>query len=147
MPHKSLHHTQNNYKNKSLNMSILKDLKAVIIADGKIDADEVSQIKKIIYEDGSIDTAEADFLFDLNDNCHGADNHASWSTLFVDAICSYLLEDEKSPGVIDKKEAEWLLGKIQGDGKLDANEKKLLKKLASNAKSMPDNLKQYIEKN
>lgn len=126
-------------------MSTLKDLKQSIIADGRIDADEVAQIKKVIYQDGGIDAAEADFLFDLNDICSGKDNDASWSTLFVDAICSYLLGDERSPGEIDKKEAEWLLGKIQSDGQLDANEEKLLKKLISIAKSMPDNLREYIE--
>jgi hypothetical protein len=126
-------------------MSTLKDLKESVIADGKIDADEVAQIKKVIYQDGGIDTTEADFLFDLNDICSGKDNDASWSALFVDAICSYLLDDERSPGEIDKNEAEWLLSKIQGDGKLDANEQKLLTKLVSVAKSMPDNLREYIE--
>ena len=128
-------------------MSTLNDLKKAILADGKIDAAEVAEIKKVIYEDGSIDAAEANFLFALNDKCSGAKNHSSWTTLFVDAICSYLLEDEKSPGEVDKKEASWLLKKIQGDGKLDATEKKLLKKLAASAKSMPDNLKSFIDKN
>lgn len=128
-------------------MSILNDLKASIIADGKIDAAEVAQIKKVIYQDGGIDTAEADFLFELNNICSGKSNDALWSTLFVDAICSYLLEDEKSPGEIDTNEAEWLLDKIQSDGKLDNNEKKLLEKLATTAKSMPDNLRKFIESN
>jgi hypothetical protein len=128
-------------------MSTLKALKTSILTDGKIDADEVSQIKKVIYADGSIDAEEANFLFDLNDKCSGADNHPSWSTLFVDAICSYLLDDEKSPGEIDKKEAEWLLSKIQSDDKLDATELKLLKKLASTAKSIPENLKKYMKDN
>lgn len=126
-------------------MSMLKDLKESIIADGKIDAAEVAQIKEIIYQDGGIDTAEADFLFDLNDICSGKSNDALWSTLFVDAICSYLLDDEKSPGEIDAKEADWLLGKIQSDGKLDVNEQLILKKLADTAKSMPENLRKYIE--
>jgi len=126
-------------------MSTLKDLKESIIADGKIDADEVAQIKKVIYQDGCINATEADFLFDLNDICSGKDNDASWSVLFVDAICSYLLDDERSPGEIDKQEAEWLLSKIQGDGKLDANEQKLLTKLVSVAKLIPDNLREYIE--
>lgn len=126
-------------------MSILKDLKESIIADGKIDAAEVAQIKKVIYQDGGIDRAEADFLFELNDICAGKPNDALWSTLFVDAICSYLLDDEKSPGEIDAKEADWLLSKIQSDGKLDANEQMILKKLSHTAKSMPDNLREYIE--
>ena len=87
-------------------MANLTNLKKSILADGKIDAAEVAEIKKVIYEDGKIDSAEANFLFALNDGCSGAKNHSSWATLFVDAICSYLLEDEKSPGEVDKKEAD-----------------------------------------
>lgn len=128
-------------------MANLTELKKSILADGKIDASEVAEIKKVIYADGKIDTDEANFLFDLNDGCSGAENDVSWSTLFVDAICSYLLEDDKSPSEIDNNESKWLLEKIQGDGKLDDTEKKLLKKLSTEAKSMPTDLKEFITKN
>lgn len=128
-------------------MANLTELKKSILTDGKIDANEVAEIKKVIYADGKIDTAEANFLFDLNDGCSDANNDESWSTLFVEAISSYLLEDENSPGEIDNKEASWLLEKVQGDGKLDATEKKLLQKLATEAKSMPDDLKVFIANN
>ena len=128
-------------------MASLNALKKSILADGKIDAKEVAEIKKVINEDGKIDLAEANFLFALNDGCSGSDNHSSWTTLFVDAICSFLLDDENSPGEVDKKEATWLLKKIQGDGKLDEIEKKLLKKLSKSAKAIPENLKSFISEN
>lgn len=44
-----------------------------------------------------------------------------------------------------KQEAKWLLDKIQGDGKLDVTEKKLLKKLSeTSAKSLPESIKKLI---
>lgn len=128
-------------------MKTLSDLKKSRLADGKIDAAEVKEIKATIYTDGKIDAEEADFLFELNDRCSTAENDPSWSTLFINAICSYLLDDIQSPREIDKKESDWLLDKIGADGKIDRLELELLRKLASEAKSMPDTLRAFIEKN
>lgn len=121
-------------------MSNLVALKTSILADGKIDLAEVEQIRTAIYEDGRIDSEEANFLFDLNDCCSGAENDASWQALFVDAICSHLLDDISSPGEIDSDEAEWLLGRIQGDGQIDAVERALLEKLAGSVTMLPVSL-------
>ncbi len=115
----------------------LSELKKSILADGVIDATEVKQLREVLYADGKIDKEEAEFLFDLNDAVSGKDNDASWETLFIDAITSFLLEDETSPGEIDDEEAQWLLAKIQGDGEVDGIERALLENLKAKAKSMP----------
>jgi len=119
-------------------MSELLELKKSILADGVIDETEVKQLREVLYADGKIDIEEADFLFELNDAVSGKANHSSWETLFVEAISSYLLEDEISPNEIDEEEAKWLLSKIQGDGKLDKTEKALLENLKKKAKSFPE---------
>lgn len=121
-------------------MSNLKELKKSILADGVIDEQEVNQLRKVLYEDGVIDKEEAEFLFELNDAVSGKENHASWEKLFIDAITSFLLEDETSPGEVDEEEAKWLIAKIQGDGKLDDIETALLKNLKAKAKKMPQSL-------
>lgn len=121
-------------------MSNLKELKKSILADGVIDEQEVKQLREILYADGVIDKEEAEFLFELNDAVSGKENHSSWATLFVDAISSYLLEDEKTPGEVDEDEAKWLAGKIQGDGKLDGLELALLNNLKAKAKKLPKTL-------
>lgn len=121
-------------------MSNLKELKKSILADGVIDEQEVKQLHDVLYADGVIDKEEAEFLFELNDAVSGKENHASWPTLFVDAITSFLLEDETSPGEVDEEEAKWLIAKIQGDGKLDDIETALLKNLKAKAKKMPQSL-------
>ena len=117
-------------------MNKFKDLKKSILSDGVIDEQEVKQLRDILYADGIIDKEEAEFLFELNDAVSGKANHSSWATLFVEAITSFLLEDEKSPGVVDDDEAKWLLDKIQGDGKVDEVEAALLKNIKAKAKKI-----------
>jgi uncharacterized tellurite resistance protein B-like protein len=126
-------------------MSKFKELKKSILADGVIDEQEVKQLREILYADGVIDKEEADFLFELNDAVSGKKNHASWATLFVEAITSFLLDDEVSPGEVDEKEAKWLIAKVQGDGKLDDIELALLQNLKSKAKFIPKSLLSIIK--
>jgi uncharacterized tellurite resistance protein B-like protein len=118
-------------------MNKLNELKKFILADGVIDEVEVKQLREVLYADGKIDQEEAEFLFELNDAVSGKTNHSSWETLFIEAISSYLLEDETSPNEIDAEEAKWLLSKIQGDGQLDKIERALLESLKSKVKKFP----------
>ena len=126
-------------------MSNLNELKKSILADGVIDEQEVKQLREVLYADGIIDKEEAEFLFELNDAVSGKENHESWETLFIDAISSFLLDDETSPGEVDEDEAKWLLEKIQGDGVIDGIELALLQNLKLKAKSIPETLLAVIK--
>ncbi len=122
----------------------LSNLKQSILADGKIDKDEVILIKDAIYADGKIDKDEADFLFELNDAVSGKDNDSSWEICFVDAITSYLLDDEQSQGFIDGSESNWLVERIDKDGTLDSVEKSLIINLKNKSKNFPSKLEKYL---
>lgn len=124
-------------------MKTLETLKKEILADGIIDETEVNELKIVLYQDGVIDKEEADFLFDLNDAVSGMNNHPSWTNLFVNAITSFLLEDEESPGKIDDDEATWLFDKLNSDGKVDATEKALLESLKSKT-TLPTKLESLL---
>jgi hypothetical protein len=126
-------------------MSKLSELKKSILADGVIDSSEVKQLREVLFADGVIDKEEAEFLFELNDAVSGKKNDAGWNTLFVEAISSFLLDDETSPGEIDDAEAQWLLAKIQGDGQIDGLELDLLKNLKAKAKVFPQSLASLIK--
>lgn len=119
-------------------MANLEELKKELLADGIIDAAEVQTIKEVIYEDGKIDKDEADFLFEINDAVSGKENAPEWKTLFVDAITSYLLEDETSPGEIDDDEAKELYEQIKGDGQVDELERALLENLKAKSNNFPE---------
>lgn len=122
----------------------LASLKAAILDDGIIDDDEVANLRGRLYADGVIDREEADFLFDLNDAVTGKDNAASWGELFVEAIAAHVLEDDVSPGEIDEDEGAWLVGKIQGDGQIDALERRLLEVVLDKSTSAPDSLRAIL---
>ena len=119
-------------------MANLEERKKELLADGIIDAAEVQTIKEVIYEDGKIDKDEADFLFEINDAVSGKENAPEWKTLFVDAITSYLLEDETSPGEIDDDEAKELYEQIKGDGQVDELERALLENLKAKSNNFPE---------
>ena len=122
----------------------LKQFAKDILEDGVIDEAEVSAIRAKIFDDGVIDQEEADFLFDLNDGTNVGDNHASWQALFVEAISSYVLDDESSPNEIDSDEGDWLLNRIEGDGVCDANEIALLKNIQKKALRIDGKLNEKI---
>jgi hypothetical protein len=126
-------------------MKNLDQLKKELLADGIIDANEVKELKEILYADGVIDTEEANLLFEINDAVSGKENDSTWESLFIEAITNYLLEDEDSPGEIDKEEAEWLFEKVSGDGQIDGIEKNLLLNLKSKAKLFPSNLEPLLK--
>lgn len=126
-------------------MGNLNELKRSILADGIIDEQEVKQIREVLYADGVIDKEEAEFLFELNDAVSGKANHKSWEFLFVEAITSFVLDDEKSPGVVDDDEAKWLIEKIQGDGKIDGVELSLLKSIVAKAKKVPQSISNLLK--
>jgi hypothetical protein len=121
-------------------MKSLEQLREELLADGVIDAAEVAELQAVLFADGKIDTDEAEFLFDLNNAVSGKANHPSWEILFIKAISSYLLDDENSAGEIDADEAEWLYGKIKGDGQIDSVEKNLLLSLQKSSRNFPANL-------
>ena len=119
-------------------MSSHHDLEKAILADGVIDADEVAQLRALLYDDGVIDRDEAELLFRLNDGC--TSHHSSWEDLFLDALVAHLLEDEDSPGELDKDEAAWLADKILADGEVDELERALLVRLQDKGALLPEAL-------
>lgn len=126
-------------------MANLDELKKDLLSDGIIDVEEVETIKQKIYEDGKIDREEANFLFELNDAVTGKDNAPEWKELFIDAITAYVLEDEKSPDVIDEDEADYLYEQINGDGQIDDTERALLENIKAKAKNFPEKLASLLK--
>jgi len=124
---------------------VLASMKTAILADGVIDAQEVKMIRTVIYGTGSgagqgVDRMEADFLFALNDAVSGKSNDPSWKNLFVEAISRHVLSDDASPGEVDGDEADYLMSKIQADGRIDDVEQALLENIKRKAKRISPRL-------
>jgi len=106
---------------------------AALLADGKIDDEEVKVLKKELWADGKIDKKEVEFLIELRNaaqkKAKGADLTPAFENLFFKAIEANVLDN----GIISAKEAGWLRKMLFADGKIDANEKKFLQRLKKNA--------------
>ena len=135
----------------NFNQYTLDAVKAAVVADGIVDAGEVEMMKKVIYGTGGaggsdVSREEADMLFAINDATTDNEGHdASWMSFFVEAICKHVLEDKQSPNEIDEDEGEWLIAKIGKDGKVDANEKELMRQIKAKATKIEGKLMFQIE--
>src|SRR3954470_7206121 len=111
-------------------MADLNDLKKQLLADGKIDNEEVKLIREQLYADGKIDREEVEFLISLRDKAKSV--VPAFEELFFAALKQNVLTD----GSIDADEAAWLRKTVFADGKVDDNEKKFLQQLRAEAKQV-----------
>jgi uncharacterized membrane protein YebE (DUF533 family) len=106
-----------------------------ILADGKIDDDEVKVLQKELWADGKIVVKEVEFLIELRNaaqkkaKAKKTEVNPKFETLFFKAIEQNVLRD----GRISGREAKWLRKMLFADGKIDDNEKKLLNKIKKSA--------------
>jgi hypothetical protein len=111
-----------------MTMADLQKLKAEILADGQIDADEVVRLHDELYADNVIDKEEVEFLIALRREA--ASVSPSFEEFFFKAVKSHVLAD----GVIDADEAAWLRAMLFADGVIDDNEKQFLRDLRREAR-------------
>ena len=115
----------------------LATLRDAVIEDGKVDDSEVVDIREEIFADDAIDQDEAVMLFEINDAVTGnPENSPLWGDLFVEAVTSFVLDDEDSTGSVDDAEAQFLVDQIGADGQIDALEERLLDNIRDNATSI-----------
>lgn len=126
-------------------MDSLDNIRKAIVASGSITASDVVALRDIVYTDGKVEQAEAEFLFKLRKELNDFGNLKEWNGFFIQAICDFVLDDERSPEAIDELEATWLINQIGEDGIIDDVEQRLLKKLRKEAKHFPATL-QEIQK-
>jgi hypothetical protein len=87
----------------------LQELKAKFVEDGVMDAEECAEFRAVVFEDGKVDLEELRIATELQNELSGADNCAEWKTLYTDILCSFALEDDETPGVVDESEADTLI--------------------------------------
>ncbi|HEX4611540.1 MAG TPA: hypothetical protein VH092_25320 [Urbifossiella sp.] len=103
--------------------------KDLILADGYIELKETELIKKAILADGLVSKSEAEFLIELRREAPKA--VAAFHQFVLDVVKKAVLAD----GEVSAVETAWLEKFITADGKVDDQEKQLLKDLKAGAKS------------
>jgi len=112
-------------------MANLRELMADVLADGRIDGQQLERLKNELYADGKIDRSEADFLVELHKRVQRPTG-PSWEKFFYQAIRDYVLAD----GSIDVEETAWLRQMLWQDGRIDDEERKFLQQLRGEAKQV-----------
>jgi hypothetical protein len=118
------------------------DLTEKLKAKADITSEDTLAMRRLAWPDGLIDPAEADAIFDLNTTVKGKSR--DWVDFFVEAMTVYLVEQQEPKGYIDEAKANWLMAKIDSDGRVDSlGELELLVKVLETATNVPDTLKSY----
>jgi hypothetical protein len=118
------------------------DLAGRVAADGAITAEEILSLRQIGWGDGSIGPDEAEAIFAINDAV--AAPSAEWSDFFVEALGEFIVNQVEPKGYVSQAQADWLIGRIDRDGKIESlTELELLVRLSERALSVPQNLRGY----
>ena len=119
-------------------MEKLKELKKTVVADGHLSEKDVELLRETLFNDEGMTREKANFIFNLKDIISKEHLTNDFKELFVEAISTFLLEDEESPGEIDDSEAKWLRAKIQTKGYQDSVDILLLENLRKKSINYPE---------
>lgn len=117
-------------------------LSAEVAADGVVSADEILALRQLGWGDGQIHREEAEAIFAINRVISNPD--AQWVDFFVEALAEFVLNGTQPRGYVDDAEADWLIGALDHDGRLETMaELELLARVMERAGNVPDRLKHY----
>lgn len=113
-----------------------------VAADGRIDADEILALRRAGWADGHMVPEEVEAIFAINDRLQAAS--VEWSDFMVEAVGEFLVNGTEPRGYVSPEQADWLIARIDHDGRLDSmTELELLVKVLEKATDVPPRLKDY----
>jgi hypothetical protein len=106
----------------------LRQLEQTILANGRVDGDELEVLRTELYAGGKIDRPKADFLVEL----HKRVQHMTpaFEHFFFQAIKDHILAN----GRVSAEETAWLRRMLFADGKIKDEERKFLHELKGESK-------------
>src|SRR5262249_27860631 len=107
----------------------LRQLMENILANGKVEGNELEVLRRELYADGKIDRREADLLVEMHKRLQRVT--PAFEQFFYRAIKDHILAD----GKITAEEVTWLRQMLYADGRIDDREKKFLHELRGEAKA------------
>jgi len=109
-------------------VSILHELLASVLADGRIDDSEVASIREYLYRDAKLDLDDVKVLVELY--CEARRRSAAFDDLFFDVLEQVILAD----GEVQPSEQFYLLKMLYSDREVRPREKEFLLKLQRTAR-------------
>jgi hypothetical protein len=117
----------------------LSSLVAELVQSGRITAEDVLRLRRNIYGVRLIIPAHIEALFELDRAC--SSKAPEWTDLFAETLATYLIDQQEPYGYIDEANADWLIGRMMRDGRIDAaTELDALITLLEKSKKSPERL-------
>ena len=120
-------------------MLTLRELEERVLANGRVEGHDLDVLRQVLYADGKIDRREADFLVELHKRVQR--KTPAFEQFFYKAVKDHVLAD----GRIGAGEAAWLRQMLFADGKVDDEEKKFLRDLKAEARSVSREFQQLYD--
>jgi len=120
-------------------MQSFREIEERVLANAKIQGEEIEELRKVVYAGGEVSRDAADFLVVLH-------KRVTWHTpafdkFFYQAIKDHVLQD----GRISAGEADWLRQMVFHDGKIDDMERKFLREVRGEAKEVSPEFEKLFE--
>ncbi len=116
---------------------------AAIAARNRITADDVLFLRGNVYQDGMSSRGEVESLFALDGACQ--DKAAEWAAFLIEAVCDYVVHQEKPEGYLSDANAAWLQSVIVRDGRVDrATELELMVRVLETARTAPASFSDFV---
>ena len=113
------------------------------LTEGAISDEAVLALRRQIWPDGVIDIAEVEEVLALNAQVRRPSK--AWIDFFVEAVTEFLLATSQPRGYLSEVQADWLIVRLDRDGRLDSPANlELLVHLLEKMDGTPQRLNAYI---
>jgi uncharacterized tellurite resistance protein B-like protein len=109
-------------------MVSLREIEERVLANGKVETQDIELLRQVLYGDGKIDRRKADVLVELHKRVQR--RSPGFEQFFYKAIKDHLVAN----GRLGAAETAWLRQMLFHDGKIDDEERKFLHQLKGEAR-------------
>lgn len=120
-------------------MRRMREIEESIIANGRVENQELKLLEKLLYGDGKIDRKEANFLVELHKRV--PNRSPAFEKFFYKVLKDHVLAN----GFIGPSEVTWLRGVLLDDDRIVDEERKFLKELKGEASKYPKEFEQLYK--
>jgi len=113
------------------------------LIEGTISDDAILALRRQIWPGGVVDSTQVDEILELNEQVRRPSK--AWIAFFVEAVTEFLLNTSEPRGYLSEMQANWLILRLDRDGRLDSPAKlELLVHLLEKFDATPPGMNAYI---
>ncbi|KUR78218.1 hypothetical protein [Novosphingobium sp. FSW06-99] len=114
-----------------------------VLVEGTISDEAIVALRRQIWPDGVVDIDEVEEILALNEEVRRPSK--AWIGFFVEAVTEFLMNTSEPRGYLSEAQADWLIVRMDRDGRLDSPAKlELLVHLLERMDGTPARMNAYI---